>query len=196
MEATPLEWRWDLPLASSQQNMAKRMDVIVLVGDALWESWWTGEGDSAAGLEEVGHQVVRGPAARNCRWSLLMRPPLMTTSENTGLQSPRMQETEFCQQPCEPGENLKIQMKTQPIWHLDYSLVRSREGPVKICPRSWAQKFWENKYVLLLVAKTLVICYSMIENSTLVLKYFESSVLLLHLHFKEKFHGWRSLFTV
>lgn len=169
VEYPPLECRWDVP-----RHLA----------NGIWQRGcmsllcWITERDSAAGLEYVGYQVVRddcqvcvgdyqvwgvvtrwwgvtarcvgggGHVDRNCGhlycWELPQwkcRTSVSTTVRNWILPTH------------EPRG--KSQAPNENAAHLTFQLLS-----VKTHPGAWPRKFWDNKYVLLLALKILVICYS------------------------------------
>ena len=48
--------------------------------------------------------------------------------------------------------------------HLDFSLMRPQAKPSRTHPGSWPSDLWDNKWKLLSAIKSVVICYTVIEN--------------------------------
>ena len=77
------------------------------------------------------------------------------------------QGTVFCQQPARAWRRIlpqSSQMRGQPSRHLDFSLMRPQAKPSRTHPGSWPSELWDSKWKLLSAAKSVVICYIVIEN--------------------------------
>ena len=73
----------------------------------------------------------------------------------------------FCQQPARAWRQIlpqSSQMRGQPSRHLDFNLMRPQAKPSRTHPGSWPSELWDSKWKLLSAAKSVVICYIVIEN--------------------------------